>query len=75
LVWLASREDIFLLKSVTERDKDLDDMLVLYLRGLDGRTIIRECGLQSGEHVENEKLIYEAFLAVKLEGLEAHGKI
>jgi hypothetical protein len=75
LVWLASREDIFLLKSVTERDKDLDDMLALFLRGLDGKTIMKECGTQSGTQIESEEPIFEAFLAVKLEELEAYGGI
>lgn len=74
-LWLASREDIFLLKSVTERDKDLDDMLVLFQRGLDRKIIIEECGRQTERYLDTEKPIYEAFLAVKLEELERHGGV
>ena len=40
---ICSREDIFLLKSVTERNRDLDDMVVLYRKGIDKAILIDEC--------------------------------
>lgn len=61
---LISPEDIFLFKSVTERDGDLDDMALLAERGLDWRTVLNECTLQSGD------VILEGYLAVRLQGLE-----
>jgi hypothetical protein len=61
---LVSPEDIFLFKSVTEREGDLDDMARLAERGLDWRTILEECVAQSGE------AILEGYLAVRLQELE-----
>lgn len=63
-VGLISPEDIFLFKSVTEREGDLDDMARLAERGLDWRTILEECVFQSGE------VILEGYLAVRLQELE-----
>lgn len=63
-IHLISPEDIFLFKSVTEREGDLDDMARLAERGLDWRTILEECALQSGE------VILEGYLAVRLQELE-----
>lgn len=61
---LISPEDMFLFKSVTEREGDLDDMARLAERGLNWRTILDECVLQSGE------VILEGYLAVRLQELE-----
>jgi len=61
---LVSPEDIFLFKSVTEREGDLDDMARLAERGLDWHTILEECAVQSGE------VILEGYLAVRLQELE-----
>jgi len=61
---LISPEDIFLFKSVTEREGDLDDMARLAERGLNWRTILEECVLQSDE------VILEGYLAVRLQELE-----
>lgn len=61
---LISPEDIFLFKSVTEREGDLDDMARLAERGLNWQTILEECALQSGE------VILEGYLAVRLQELE-----
>lgn len=44
---LCSREDIFLSKCVTERDRDLEDMATLYRRGLDPGVILDECYAQT----------------------------
>lgn len=46
-VWIISKEDIFLLKSVTERDDDEDDLLLLARSGLDWEAILNECIGQS----------------------------
>lgn len=70
-VYLASREDIFLFKGITEREKDLEDMLSLLRRGLDHDAIIMECISQS----KNSPRIWESFVALKLEELEKRFKI
>jgi hypothetical protein len=46
-VVLASKEDIFLFKGITEREADLDDMRLLAESGLDWKVIERECRNQS----------------------------
>jgi hypothetical protein len=44
---LASKEDIFLFKGITEREADLDDMRLLAESGLDWSIIQKECQNQS----------------------------
>jgi hypothetical protein len=44
---VASKEDIFLFKGITEREADLDDMRLLAKSGLDWQVIKTECGYQS----------------------------
>ena len=44
---IASKEDIFLFKGITEREADLDDMRLLAESGLDWQVIKNECGYQS----------------------------
>ena len=56
-----SNEDIFLMKGVTERDRDLEDMSRLARTGLDYRTILEECTIQS----ERTGRIWETGLYVK----------
>jgi len=46
-VFLASKEDIFLFKGVTERSADLDDMRVIAESGLDWDVVFEECLYQS----------------------------
>lgn len=46
-VLLASKEDVFLFKGITEREADLDDMRLLAESGLDWGVIERECRNQS----------------------------
>jgi hypothetical protein len=46
-VFLASKEDIFLFKGVTERSVDLDDMRVIAESGLDWDVVFEECLYQS----------------------------
>ena len=70
-IYLLADEDLFLSKSVTERDLDLADMHVLYLKGLDEDTIIREAGIQDSF----SEIVWEAFLNQKLIELEDYGQI
>ena len=65
-VLLMSPEDIFLSKSVTERDGDLEDMYTLFTRGLDERRIIDEVAFQASR----SNKIWESFLALRLGELE-----
>jgi len=44
---IASKEDIFLFKGITEREADLDDMRLLAESGLDWQVIKNECVYQS----------------------------
>jgi len=67
---ICAREDIFLLKSVTERDKDLEDMYVLMQGGIDSRVVLDECDYQSRHDASGEGRIYEAFLLTKLTEIE-----
>jgi hypothetical protein len=46
-IFLASKEDIFLFKGITEREADLDDMRLLAESGLNWNTINQECQNQS----------------------------
>lgn len=65
-VYVMSREDIFISKSITERDVDLSDMFGLYKTGMDQETIIVELDTQS----RMTGLIWEAFMTVKLDEIE-----
>ncbi|MHB2035205.1 MAG: DUF6036 family nucleotidyltransferase [Nitrososphaerales archaeon] len=42
-----SKEDIFLMKGVTDRERDLDDMLLLARAGIDYKIVFNECLIQS----------------------------
>jgi hypothetical protein len=46
-VLIASKEDIFLFKGITEREGDLDDMRILAESGLNWKLISKECQMQS----------------------------
>ena len=46
-IQIASKEDIFLFKGITEREADLDDMRMLAESGLDWNIIDQECQNQS----------------------------
>ena len=65
-VLLMSDEDIFLAKSVTERDRDLDDMYVILEKGLDVNKLLREMEIQDSL----SDTIWEAFMTQKLSDLE-----
>jgi len=67
-LFICSREDIFLLKSVTERSRDLDDMVTLYRKGLRKETLFEECLWQ--DEIDKEGRIWESFLVLKIEEME-----
>jgi len=46
-LFLLSKEDVFLMKSVTDRDRDLEDMFLLARSGLDYDAVFEECLVQS----------------------------
>lgn len=69
-LYMLSREDIFLLKSITDRLRDLEEMLVLYSNGLDERPLFTECEIQDGLQPFDEPRIWEAYLLVRLNELE-----
>jgi hypothetical protein len=46
-VFIASKEDLFLFKGITEREADLDDMRILAQSGLNWQIITQECKSQS----------------------------
>lgn len=70
-IFLLSREDIFIFKGITERERDLDDMAVLYRKGLDHNIIIKEIEEQSKDSPQE----WGAFIFVKLEELEEKYKV
>jgi len=65
-VLLLSDEDIFLSKSVTERDLDLEDMFILYRKGLDRTTILAEQEVQTSL----SGTLWSTFLNLKLKEME-----
>ena len=67
---ISSREDIFLLKSVTERTRDLDDMMSLFRAGLDKKVLLQECEVQTELAGFRDSQVWEAFLLVKIEEME-----
>lgn len=71
VVLLASDEDIFLSKAATGRRGDLDDMAELYRGGLNERVLIEECQRQD----EGSEMLWESFLAVRLDELEEHADL
>ncbi len=57
-LFLLSKEDVFLFKSITERERDLEDMHILYLQGLNFEIIEEEIKWQS----ENSSIAWVAYL-------------
>jgi hypothetical protein len=74
-LFICAREDIFLLKSVTERSRDLKDMAVLYAKGLNGQIIMDECAEQTLVDADGGGRIWETFLVTKMEELEVEVEI
>ena len=70
-VWLISKEDIFLLKSVTERDDDVMDLLMLARSKLDWDAVLKECLNQSRDDFICEIDLYDKLDMLKTSyGLE-----
>ena len=67
-VYLLSNEDIFLLKGMTERDRDLEDMAILVRSGLNYDAIIDECIDQSNKDQRGNN--WEASLELKYHELK-----
>jgi len=65
-VLLASKEDIFLFKGVTEREADLDDMRLLAESGVDWKVIEQECHVQSASSGRLwENALYERLIDLR----------
>jgi hypothetical protein len=65
-VLIASKEDIFLFKGITEREADLEDMRVLAESGLNWNLITQECQNQStAAGVPWENALYQNLLDLK----------
>lgn len=65
-VLIASKEDIFLFKGITEREADLEDMRILAESGLNWNLINQECQSQSAASgVTWEDALYQNLLDLK----------
>jgi hypothetical protein len=65
-VSIASKEDVFLFKGITERDADLEDMRTLAESGLNWNIINQECQRQSAASgVPWENALYQNLLDLK----------
>ena len=65
-VLIASKEDLFLFKGITEREADLDDMRILAQSGLNWEIISQECKSQSEvSGVCWEDLLYQNLVDLK----------
>ena len=69
--YVLSKEDVFLLKSVTDRDRDLEDMALLARSGIDYEAVLKECEKQT----ETTERPWEPTLLGKIEDLEAQYNI
>ena len=69
--YVLSKEDVFLLKSVTDRDRDLEDMALLARTGINYEAVLRECKIQTGTTGRP----WEPTLLEKIENLEARYNI
>ncbi len=65
-LFLLSKEDVFLFKGITERERDLEDMHILYLQGLDFEVIKEEIKWQS----ENSNIAWISYLFQRLMKLQ-----
>jgi len=65
-ILIASKEDLFLFKGITEREADLDDMGILAQSGLDWPIISQECKSQSeASGVSWEDALYQNLISLK----------
>ena len=69
--YVLSKEDVFLLKSVADRDRDLEDMALLARSGIEYETVFRECEKQT----EITERPWEPTLLEKIEDLEVQYNI
>lgn len=67
-VFSLAKEDLFLLKGMTERERDLEDMFLLAESGIDYDIVFDECKMQS--EIDERGNIWEASLNEKLKELE-----
>ena len=63
-----SNEDMFLMKGMTERDRDLEDMALIARTGIDYKLVLNECVQQSEKDQRGN--IWEASLYEKCEELK-----
>lgn len=68
MAFSLSREDIFLLKAMTERERDLEDMSLIAKSGINYEAVFDECVRQSETNGDGH--IWEASLNEKLKELE-----
>ncbi len=59
MVRLISKEDVFLLKTVTERDDDEADLLLIARSKVDWELVLRECMSQSREYLRCEVDLFD----------------
>ena len=69
--YVLSKEDVFLLKSVADRDRDLEDMALLARSGIEYETVFRECEKQT----EITERPWEPTLLENIEDLEVQYNI
>ncbi|OWP57422.1 MAG: hypothetical protein B2I17_00460 [Thermoplasmatales archaeon B_DKE] len=70
IVLRLSNEDMFLMKGMTERDRDLEDMALIARSGIDYNLILNECVEQSEKDIRGN--IWESSLYEKC--VELRGK-
>lgn len=64
-VMLVSAEDIFLFKSLTDREQDINDCFVFIDAGLDWDVVIQECAAQHRENVKWIFWLYEQICRIE----------
>lgn len=64
-VMLVSNEDLFLLKSMTDRPQDVDDCLALLETGLDWSVILQECVAQHRQDAKWVFWLYEQLCRIE----------
>ncbi len=67
-VYLCSKEDVFIFKTFTEREGDIEDCISLASKGLDWEAILNELKIQTKDHS-----VWITYTAGRLELLEEKG--
>jgi len=70
-VRLLSADDIFLLKGVTDREADLEDMRILVEGGIDWNTVKEECLLQEKRRIWEDLLVNRLMELKERYGIES----